>query len=188
MITAIVGYGAFAQYVAEITTLRGDEYQLFEIPPPPSRDFIFAIAPQRPGDRRLYAIQAEHGDAEIGTFIHPSASVAGTASIGEGSIVAPGVVVEGGATIGRYVVLQSNAVIGNDAKIADFVNVGQGAKIGGKASIAEGVTIFMNATVTPYKVISRDALIDAGAVVIRDVPEGHRAYGVPARNRPLGET
>ena len=83
------------------------------------------------------------------------------------------IVVSGDAVLGDDVVLRNGVTIGlrhrghrGSPKIGDRVDIGAGAKILGPITIGD------------------DVAIGANAVVIADVPAGHIAIGVPARNRP----
>lgn len=61
----------------------------------------------------------------------------------------------------------------NPARGAKAVRIGRGVFIGARAIVLKGVTI------------GDRAVIGAGAVVTRDVPERHLAFGNPAQVRPL---
>lgn len=81
-----------------------------------------------------------------------------------------GIVVSGDATIGDDVVLRQGVTIGlrrtnerGSPRIGSRVDIGAGAKILGPITIGDGATI------------------GANAVVIRDVPPGALAVGIPAR-------
>jgi acetyltransferase-like isoleucine patch superfamily enzyme len=63
----------------------------------------------------------------------------------------------------------------------DFVSVFPGATISGDVHLGEGVTIGTGANVLPGISIGRYALVGAGAVVTRDVPDGVTVAGVPAK-------
>jgi UDP-2-acetamido-3-amino-2,3-dideoxy-glucuronate N-acetyltransferase len=52
--------------------------------------------------------------------------------------------------------------------------------------VRRGASIGSNVTILCGLEIGEGALIGAGAVVTRDVPAGHVAYGVPARSKPRG--
>lgn len=85
-----------------------------------------------------------------------------------------GIIIHGAAVIGDDCLLRQGVTIGNasDADpaaapvIGDRVTIGAGAKILGRITVGAG------------------AVIGANAVVIRDVPEGAVAVGVPARIVP----
>ena len=82
-----------------------------------------------------------------------------------------GIVVHGSVTIGNGCTLRQGVTIGNKtldrpndaATLGDDVNVGAGAKILGKVTIGDG------------------AQIGANAVVVKDVPSGTIAVGIPAK-------
>jgi acetyltransferase-like isoleucine patch superfamily enzyme len=113
---------------------------------------------------------------------------------------------EGNTTIGQHTLIHSNNHLGQKTTIGDYVfmaplcvttndpelryyrkgysqSTGEhwkllnGPTIGDGARIAVGVVIFPNVSV------GKQAVLGAGAVVTRDVPEYAIAYGVPARVR-----
>ena len=86
-----------------------------------------------------------------------------------------------------------DTIIGDDVKIDNLVQVGHNARIercaiicacaviGGSAVIEEGAFIGLNATILPGIRVGARAVVGAGAVVTKDVPEGVTVVGVPAR-------
>jgi serine O-acetyltransferase len=94
------------------------------------------------------------------------------------------------AAIGTDVVLGYGGlgiVIHNDAVIGDRVHIDQHVTIGGNGTrwgtpvIEADVYIGAGAKVLGPIVVGRGAVVGANAVVIRDVPAGAVAAGVPAR-------
>jgi len=81
-----------------------------------------------------------------------------------------GVVINSSVRGGRNVWLESGVVIGENRgafpRLGDDIFVGSGAKIIGGVQVGDG------------------ARVGANAVVLHDVPPGHTALGIPARNRP----
>jgi serine O-acetyltransferase len=82
-----------------------------------------------------------------------------------------GIVVSGDAVIGDDVIIRNGVTIGlkkvgepGSPVIGNRVEIGAGAKVLGRIHIGD------------------DVLIGANAVVVRDVPAGHIAVGIPARN------
>lgn len=106
-------------------------------------------------------------------------------------------VVDYGCRIGSRVKVHSNCylaqytVIEDDAFLAPGVSVCNDLYPGDERSAAAmlGPTvrrraqIGVNVTLLPYVVVGEGAIVGAGSVVTRDVPDGAVAYGNPARQR-----
>lgn len=63
---------------------------------------------------------------QLPPLVHPMASVAPDALLGEGVLVAAGAVVEGGARIGRGAIVDIGVLIDHDAVVADFCHLRPG--------------------------------------------------------------
>lgn len=86
--------------------------------------------------------------------------------VGENTLLAPGCRVGHGSSIGNYVHLANGVLLGGNVLVADFCFVGSGA-------------IFR-----PRVKVSRDTVVAAGSVVIKDTTrEGVVLVGVPAIER-----
>jgi serine O-acetyltransferase len=97
-----------------------------------------------------------HAETEIGpgsTFDHGGTGVIihQRAVIGSGCLIGPQVTIGGRSGLREVPVIEDDVYIGNGAKVLGPVRIGRGAKIG------------------------------ANAVVVKDVPAGATAVGVPAR-------
>lgn len=130
--------------------------------------------------------------------------------IGEGARIDSFVKIEGGegVRIGRYVHVASFAHIGiggGKVTIGDFAAVASGAKVlsgsnqmegesmsasaprdmqvvkRAETVIGEGAFLGVNAVVMPGVRVGARAVVGAGAVVTKDVPDGQVWAGVPAR-------
>lgn len=64
--------------------------------------------------------------------IHPTALVAPSAILGEGTVVGPRVIIEDGAIIGAHCTIEANAVIESSVTMGDHNYIGYGAIIGNK--------------------------------------------------------
>lgn len=103
-------------------------------------------------------------------------------------------VVDYGCVIGDRVKIHSNCYIAQYTELEDDVFLAPGVTIandlypGNEASaeamagplVRQGAQIGVNVTLLPYVTIGRGAIIGAGSVVTRDVPDGMIAYGNPA--------
>jgi acetyltransferase-like isoleucine patch superfamily enzyme len=103
-------------------------------------------------------------------------------------------VVDYGCVIGDRVKIHCNCYVAQYTELEDDVFLAPGVTIandlypGSEASaeamagplVREGAQIGVNATLLPYVTIGRGAIVGAGSVVTRDVPDGMIAYGNPA--------
>jgi acetyltransferase-like isoleucine patch superfamily enzyme len=103
-------------------------------------------------------------------------------------------VVDYGCVIGDRVKIHSNCYVAQYTTLEDDVFLAPGVMVandlypGSPASgeamggplIREGAQIGVNVTLLPYITVGRHAIVGAGAVVTRDVPDGMIAYGNPA--------
>lgn len=114
-------------------------------------------------------------------FIHPSARLSATSTIGAGSLLSVSVVVAAHTTLGRHVIVNRGALIGHHTEIGDTVTISPGANIGGRVRIGSQCYIGMASVILNDITIGEGAIVGAGAVVTRDVPPHTQVLGVPAR-------
>ena len=138
-----------------------------------------------------------------GTYIWHLAQIREEVKVGSGCIVGRGAYVGPGVVIGNNVKLQNYALVYEPARLADGVFIGPAAvlandmfprsvDVSGKLKRAEdwhaegvvigrGASIGARAVVLPGRLIGQYALVAAGAVVTRNVPDFALVVGVPAR-------
>jgi UDP-perosamine 4-acetyltransferase len=115
------------------------------------------------------------------TVVHPSATVASSASIGEGVVICAGSIVQPYATIGDHTIINTGATVDHDSCIESFSHVAPGSHLAGNVSVGRGAFLGIGSVVVPGVQIGANAVVGAGSVVIRDVETGSRVAGVPAR-------
>lgn len=118
---------------------------------------------------------------EVIAIVHPRATVAGSARLGQGTVVMAGAVINPWAEIGSNVIVNTGAIVEHDCRVEDHVHVAPGAVIGGHAWVGEGAHLGLRCAVLQGCRVGRWTLVGAGAVVHRDLPDGVKAVGVPAR-------
>ena len=105
-----------------------------------------------------------------------------------------GVEIHPGATLGRRLFIDHGmgVVIGETAVVGEDVTIYHGTTLGGTSlekgkrhpTVGSRVVIGSGAKVLGNINIGDDVQIGANAVVVKDVPQGNVAVGIPARNKP----
>jgi UDP-perosamine 4-acetyltransferase len=123
------------------------------------------------------------GDAgmKLTNAIHPTATVSGSATIGENVLIAAGAIVCTEARIGDGAILNTAAVVDHECLIDPGVHLCPAAALAGRVRVREGAFIGLGARVIQCLTIGEWSTVGAGAVVRQDVPPGQTVVGVPAR-------
>ncbi|MCA9198628.1 MAG: acetyltransferase [Planctomycetales bacterium] len=115
------------------------------------------------------------------SVVHPTAVIAESAKLGDGTVVLAGCVVQADSRIGRHVILNTCSSVDHDCVIGDFVHICPGVHLPGNVTIGNGVLLGVSSTVLPGVRIGDGATVGAGAVVIDDVPPNVTVVGNPAK-------
>jgi len=145
-----------------------------------AHDFVVAIGGQR--RRTAVARDLAKKGACFATLVHPTAVIADRVTVGAGSVVMAGVIVNAGSRVGRHCILNTGASLDHHGQLADGVHLGPQAVLAGTVTAGEGAFCATNCTIIPNIAVGAWATVAAGAVVMRDVPDGATAIGNPARN------
>lgn len=116
-------------------------------------------------------------------LVHPSAAVSTYAVVGQGSVVMPQTVINSGAGIGMGCIVNTAATIDHDCRIGDGVHLSPGVHLAGGVTVGEASWIGIGACVKEGCRIGSNVIVAAGAVVVKDIADGTRVFGVPARPR-----
>lgn len=114
-------------------------------------------------------------------IIHPDADISNTNLIGEGVIIYPGVIMTTNIKIGNHVIISPKCGIGHETLIEDYVSLLWNVNVSGCVTIREGSLIGSGVTIIQNKIIGKECIIGAGAVVVKDIPSNCTAVGVPAK-------
>lgn len=130
--------------------------------------------------RALYDHLAAAG-LDLPSIVHRSAIVSPSATVERSAQILAGAVVNAQARVSANALVNAGVVIGHDVVVGRHAHVASGAVIGGGATIGDGAHVGSGATILEGRTVGTGALVAAGAVVNRDVPDGARVAGVPAR-------
>jgi acetyltransferase-like isoleucine patch superfamily enzyme len=145
----------------------------------------------------IHPLSDVHQSVKIkdGTRIWQFSVILETAIIGENCNICAHTLIEGDVIIGNNVTVKSGVFLWSGLRIADNVFIGPNATFTNdkfprskiypddfpKTYINESATIGANATILPGIVIGKGAMIGAGSVVIKDVPDLAVVAGNPAK-------
>ncbi|MEO0049647.1 MAG: NeuD/PglB/VioB family sugar acetyltransferase [candidate division WOR-3 bacterium] len=144
------------------------------------------VAVNEPKARESIVSKVINSGFTFATLVHPHVELSPWVKIGEGSIIREGCNFSVNIVLGRHVILNMDCTIGHDAVLDDYVTLAPGAHISGYNHLGKRVNIgtgavVINGTQEEPLVIGDDAIVGAGACVIRPVPPGVTVVGVPAR-------
>jgi len=113
--------------------------------------------------------------------IHPSAVIAESVRLGKGIVVAAGAVINSDAVIGDHTIVNTRAVIEHDCIVGRYAHIAPSAALAGGVQIGEGALIGIGAVAIPRMSVGTWATVGANAAIVRPIPDGVTAKGVPAR-------
>ncbi|RGY97689.1 acetyltransferase [Clostridium sp. AM58-1XD] len=117
----------------------------------------------------------------LATVIHPTAVISPSAKIAGGCTILANAVVHTNAVVGTGCIINTAAVIEHDCIIEDFVNICPNASMAGHTQIGRKSFLGIGSTIIDGIRIGKEAVVGAGAVVIRNVPDFTTVVGVPAK-------
>ncbi|PIP12810.1 MAG: transferase [bacterium (Candidatus Stahlbacteria) CG23_combo_of_CG06-09_8_20_14_all_34_7] len=115
------------------------------------------------------------------TLVSPTVYDGLNNEIGEGSIICNGCTLSIDVKIGRFVYVNFNCIIPHDVTIEDYSSLMNNVVLSGYAKLKTRSFIGSNAFVRQLLTIGEDAIVGAGAVVVKDVESGTTVVGNPAK-------
>ena len=144
-------------------------------------DTAIVVAIGNPAARQKVVSMLGTGPGRFPVLIHPRAWIGDHVTLGPGVIVCAGALVTTDILLGAHVHLNIASTVGHDCLIGDFCTIGPGVSISGRVTLGQRVEVGASAVIIPGMQIGDDAVIGAGAAVVKSIPAGCTAVGVPAR-------
>lgn len=101
----------------------------------------------------------------LATIIHPSASIANSATIQPGAVMNRLVAIGTRAVIGHHCLINRGCTIGHHTKLGAGVTMGPAANIAGNCNIGNKVIIGMGANIIENMTIETGRIINAGSLI-----------------------
>lgn len=149
----------------------------------PEAHLVVCQAGPSSGLRRALVSRLRLPPERYATIVHPTAWLAGSASIGPGTVVLAGVVATSTIEIGSHVAIMPGVVITHDDIVEDYATLAAGVRLGGGVRIGSGAYLGAGALLRDGITVGAGAVVGMGAVVTRSVPPGEIWFGTPARAR-----
>lgn len=147
--------------------------------PEANEELLLAIGSPKAKEDIVTRLKTRGG--RFATLIHPAAVVASTAQIGQGVVLCPYAVVSANASVGAFVAVNVASSVGHDVRVGAFSTLSAHDDLTGKVVLEERVMVGSGARVLPGLRVGADAVIGAGAVVVRNVAAGATVYALPAK-------
>ena len=138
--------------------------------------FVIAI-----GDNYTRKNIYEKYDLNYYTAIHPNCNIGIDVEIKECTVVMANACINSNAKIGKNCIINTGAIVEHDNIIEDYVHISPNATLCGTVKVGANTHIGAGAIVKNNTKITKDCIIGAGAVVVKNIEERGTYVGVPAR-------
>lgn len=142
----------------------------------------FAIGLGNPEARRKVVSDLRtSGVTQFPALVHPRAWLGANVEMSEGVVICAGALLTTDIVLGEHSHVNIGTTIGHDAIVGAYSTLSPGVHVSGRVTLQDGVEIGTGACLNPGVTIGKGAVIGAAAAVVRDVPPGCTAVGVPAK-------
>ena len=140
-----------------------------------------------PMTRELVMNKARKLGFECLSLIHPNVELSKWVEIGAGVVICAGSILTTNIKLHDHVQINLDCTIGHDVIMGEYTTLAPGVHVSGNVHLGNRVYIgtganIINGSEDNPLIIADDAVVGAGACVVRDVPSGDTVVGVPAKS------
>lgn len=118
---------------------------------------------------------------EVANVVHPSSIISSSITIGKGNFISNNTSINPLVTIEDACIINTGAIVEHECLIKTGAHLAPSSVLAGNVVVGEQSFIGANSVVKEGVIIGNNVLIGAGSVVIKDVPDGAKIVGNPAR-------
>ena len=131
--------------------------------------------------KKIHTMLSVNSNLLFPALISKNTKISKFATIGKGSIICDNVVITTDTIIKDFCIIDNSCLIGHDDVICEYVTIYPGVIVAGNVEIQKEVEIGTGSRIIQGLRIGNNSILGAGAVVVRDIPNGCTAVGVPAK-------
>lgn len=128
----------------------------------------------------IYERFVEFGFSFTGV-IHPSATIAKSATIGNGVQIMAQVVLQPGVAVGSNTLINTGATVDHDCHVHSHCHIAPRVALSGEVVVGNCSHIGTGASVIQGISVGSGCVVGAGATVVNDLADNTSAVGVPAK-------
>jgi sugar O-acyltransferase (sialic acid O-acetyltransferase NeuD family) len=147
----------------------------------PEKGCSYTIGTPTPQKYKLIEELKNKYSLTFSTLIHPTVILGSHIQMGEGVTINVQTAIGPNAYLDDFCSINRCSSIGHETRIGKYTSIGPGVAIASSVHIGEKCRIGMKAGILEHLYIGDWAVIGAGSLVNKDVPQGVVAYGVPAK-------
>jgi sugar O-acyltransferase (sialic acid O-acetyltransferase NeuD family) len=127
--------------------------------------------------KNYYDFLSEH-DFLLPSFFHPTAIIESDVSIDCATAVCLGGIVGAEVKIGKGCIINTGCSVDHESIIGNFVHLAPKVAVAGRTSIGSYTFVGINTAIADKLTIGKNVTIGAGSVILTDVPDGAKVFGV----------
>lgn len=139
-----------------------------------------------PHARQATMEKAAAAGLRFASLIHPAIRLSRWVEVGQGVVIFAGSTLTVNIRLGNHVHINQGCSVSHDCVLEEYATLAPGVRLAGAVQLGKRVNVgtgaaFINGTLSAPLTVGDDAVIGAGACVIRPVAPGSTVVGVPAK-------